>query len=81
MMNAVNNKSKNMEELIKALTILGKYLDDDQKERPISCEHDVMFVQVDYTKISQDDLNELEKYGFRPCEDLGNMLTFRYGSC
>lgn len=70
-----------MDDLIKALTILGKYLEGYQKERPISCEHDVMFVQVDYTKISQDDLIELEKLGFIPCEDLGNMQSFRYGSC
>ena len=70
-----------MENLIKALTIISKYLEGYHKEYPISCEHDVMFVQVDYTKISQDDLIELETLGFRPCEDLGNMMSFRYGSC
>jgi hypothetical protein len=70
-----------MDDLIKALTILNKYLEGYEKERPISCEHDVMFVQVDYTKISQDDIIELETLGFRPCEDLGNMMSFRYGSC
>ena len=70
-----------MEDLIKALTILNKYLEGYHKEYPTTCEHDVMFVQVDYTKISQDDLIELETLGFRPCEDLGNMMSFRYGSC
>ena len=70
-----------MEDLIKALTIISKYLEGHHKDYPISCEHDVMFVQVDYTKISQDDLVELETLGFRPCEDLGNMMSFRYGSC
>lgn len=70
-----------MEDLIKALTIISKYLEGYNKKYPISCEHDVMFVQVDYTKISQDDLIELETLGFRPCEDLGNMMSFRYGSC
>jgi hypothetical protein len=70
-----------MDDLIKALTILNKYLEGYEKERPISCEHDVMFVQVDYTKISQDDIIELETLGFRPCEDLGNMMSTRYGSC
>lgn len=70
-----------MDDLIKALTILNKYLDEYNKKYPTSCEHDVMFVQVDYTKISQEDLIELEKLGFIPCEDLGNMQSFRYGSC
>lgn len=59
-----------MEDLIKALTIISKYLEGYNKERPISCEHDVMFVQVDYTKISQDDLIELETLGFRPLRSL-----------
>ena len=40
-----------------------------------------MFVQVDYTKISQEELIELEELGFIPCEDLGNMQSFKYGSC
>lgn len=70
-----------MEDLIKALTIISKYLEGYNKERPISCEHDVMFVQVDYKKISNDDLDELRVLGFRPCEDLGNMMSTRYGSC
>ena len=71
-----------MDDLIKALTIISKYLEEGyKKDRPISCEHDVMFVQVDYTKISQDDLDELRDLGFRPCEDLGNMMSFKYGSC
>lgn len=70
-----------MEDLIKALTIISKYLEGYHKERPISCEHDVMFVQVDYKKISNDDLDELRVLGFRPCEDLGNMMSTRYGSC
>lgn len=70
-----------MEDLIKALTIISKYLEGYHKEYPISCEHDVMFVQVDYKKISLADLDELRDLGFRPCEDLGNMMSTRYGSC
>ena len=70
-----------MEDLIKALTILNKYLEGYQKKYPTTCEHDVLFVQVDYTKISNDDLNELRDLGFRPREDLGNMMSTRYGSC
>lgn len=70
-----------MEDLIKALTILNKYLEGYKKDYPTSCEHDVLYVQVDYTKISQEDLNELDELGFIPCEDLGNMMSYKYGSC
>ena len=70
-----------MENLIKALTILNKYLEGYNKDYPTFCEHDVLYVRVDYTKISQEDLNELQMLGFSPCEDLGNMVSYRYGSC
>jgi hypothetical protein len=70
-----------MDNLIKALTILNKYLDGYNKKYPTSCEHDVLYVQVDYKKISQEDLNELQILGFSPCEDLGNMMSYEYGSC
>lgn len=70
-----------MDDLIKALTILNKYLEGYEKNYPTSCEHDALYVQVDYTKISQEDLNELQILGFFPCEDLGNMMSYRYGSC
>ena len=39
------------------------------------------WTEGDYTKISQEDLNELKTLGFIPCEDLGNMVSYRYGSC
>ena len=70
-----------MEDLIKALTILNKYLEGHYKNYPTFCEHDVLYVQVDYTKISQEDLNELQILGFFPCEDLGNIMSYKYGSC
>ena len=70
-----------MYDLIKALTILNKYLEGYNKDYPTSCEHDALYVQVDYTKISQEDLDELQILGFIPSEDLGNMVSYRYGSC
>lgn len=70
-----------MDDLIKALTILNKYLEGYKKEYPTSCEHDVLYVHVDYKNISQEDLNELETLGFRPCEYLGIMMSHVYGSC
>lgn len=70
-----------MENLIKALTIISKYLEGYHKDYPTSCEHDVLYVHVNYKKISQEDLIELDKLGFIPTEDLGNMMSYRYGSC
>ena len=70
-----------MNDLIKALTILNKYLEGYHKDYPTSCDHDVLYIHVDYTKISQEDLNELQILGFSPCEDLGNMMSYKYGSC
>lgn len=70
-----------MNDLIKALTILNKYLEGYHKNYPTSCEHDALYVHVDYTKISEEDLIELKMLGFIPCEDLGNMISYRYGSC
>lgn len=70
-----------MNDLIKALTILNKYLEGYHKDYPTSCDHDVLYVHVDYTKISQEDLDELQILGFSPCEDLGNMKSYLYGSC
>ena len=70
-----------MENLIKALTIISKYLEGYHKDYPTSCEHDVLYAHVNYEKISQEDLVELDKLGFMPNEDLGNMMSYRYGSC
>lgn len=70
-----------MENLIKALTIINKYLEGYHKDYPTSCEHDVLYVHVNYEKISQEDLIELDKLGFIANEDLGNMMSYRYGSC
>ena len=70
-----------MENLIKALIIISKYLEGYYKDYPTSCEHDVLYVHVNYEKISQEDLVELDKLGFIPNDDLSNMMSYRYGSC
>ena len=56
-------------------------LEGYHKDYPTSCEHDVFYVHVNYEKISQEDLIELDKLGFIANEDLGNMMSYRYGSC
>ena len=44
-----------MKDLIEALTILSKYLTDDEYfyNRPINCEHEELYVSVDNSKISE----------------------------
>ena len=58
---------------------ISKYLEGYHKDYPTSCEHDVLYVHVNYEKISQEDIIELDKLGFIPNEDLGNMMSYRYG--
>ena len=69
-----------MEDLIKALTILNKYLDDGyNKNYPTACEHDELIVYVDPEKISEEDMIELNKLGFIPSDYF--MISYKFGSC
>ena len=71
-----------MKELMEALTILSKYLTDDEYfyNRPTRCEHEELYVSVDNSKISEEDLARLIDLGFIPDEDTGYMVSYRYGS-
>ena len=71
-----------MKDLIEALTILSTYLTNDEYlyNRPTNCDHDVLRVCVDYTKVSKQDLARLLDLGFIPDEDSGYMISYRYGS-
>lgn len=69
-----------MEDLIKALTILSKYLDDGyNKDYPTLCEHDELMVCVDPKRILEEDMIELNELGFISCGDY--MVSYRFGSC
>lgn len=71
-----------MKDLIEALTILNKYLTDDEYfyNRPTNCEHEELYVSVDNSKISEEDMERLIDLGFIPDEDTGYMASYRYGS-
>ena len=71
-----------MKDLIEALTILSKYLTDDEYfyNRPTNCEHEELYVSVDNSKISEEDLARLIDLGFILDEDTGYMVSYRYGS-
>lgn len=68
-----------MDELLKALTILRKY---GNPKRPFHCEHDYLYVDIQAEKVSEEDMKELEEYGFFPDEEYneGGFGSFRYGS-
>lgn len=68
-----------MEDLIKALTIMMKYLDGYHLDYPTHCEHDELIVCVNPDKISEEDLNELDKLGFTAGDEW--MISYKYGSC
>ena len=60
-----------MEELIRALNILSKYMRDDyHKEFPTHCKHDVLYVcGVDLKKMDADTVSKLVDLGFTPGSD------------
>lgn len=58
-----------MKDLIKALTILQKYMDENN-QFPTSCEHDVLYVHgVHLHKMNADAVCELINLGFMPGSD------------
>lgn len=53
-----------MEEFIKAITFLSKFIDRNLKF-PISCEHDVLYVWgVKFDNMTADDVRTLDSFGF-----------------
>lgn len=66
-----------MKDLIEALTILLKYGDP---RRPTGCDHDILYIndEVDVTKVSAEDLAQLEELGFSVEE--GQFVSHRFGS-
>ncbi len=65
-----------MEDLIKALTIFLKY---GNPEYPTHCEHDVMYVDVDYDLVSDEDKVILKGLGFVEDEDDNKFKSYRFG--
>lgn len=63
-----------MNDLIKALTILSKYIDSGERW-PTYCEHELFRVNAD---VSEEDIKTLEELGFIPDEE--SFISFRFGS-
>jgi DNA-binding protein YbaB len=70
-----------MEDLIKALTILKKYITEDYLlNYPTNCDHDILRVSVDPAVVSEEDMQELENLSFHPDEEYSCFSSFRFGS-
>jgi hypothetical protein len=66
-----------MQDLIKALQIFAKYTDT---KWPTHCEHDEMFVMVDPSDVSPEDLEVLEALSFTPSSTGETFSSYRFGS-
>lgn len=62
--------------LIKALQIFLKY---DNPTYPTHCEHDVLYVLIPPSKVSEEDRIALDSLGFFEDEDEDCFYSFRYG--
>lgn len=67
-----------MKNLLKAFHIFEKYIKD--YPYPTHCEHDVMYVDCDYSIVSAEDIEELEMLGFVHDEDNDKFLSYVFGS-
>ena len=67
-----------MKDLIEALTIFSEYTDT---QWPTNCSHDVLWVDVDPSLVSKEDIKKLDELGFFADEDLEGFSSFRFGSC
>lgn len=67
-----------MDDLIKALQIFRKY---GNPEWPTHCEHDIMYVSINPSDVTEEDIKSLEKLGFTPNYDYEPMFSsYRFGS-
>jgi len=66
-----------MDDLIEAFNIFRKY---GNPEFPTHCEHDVMYVAIEYDKVSNDDKKKLDELGFFEDEDNDKFMSYKFGS-
>ena len=66
-----------MDDLIKALQIFRKY---GNPEFPTHCEHDVMYLNIDYHLVSNNDKKKLDELGFFKDEDNDKFMSYQFGS-
>lgn len=67
-----------MKDLIEALTIFAKYT---LTANPTGCDHDTLWVDVDPSKVSEEDRARLEELSFHANVRDSNFRSYRFGSC
>ena len=67
-----------MNDLIKALQIFLQYSD---KQYPTHCEHDVLYIDVDYDIVSDKDKTLLDELGFIHDSENNTFKSYKFGSC
>lgn len=69
-----------MEQLIEALQIMIKY---GNPKNPFHCEHDYLYVDINWESISDEDQKKLKELGFFEDENYGEggIGSFKYGRC
>lgn len=69
-----------MKDLIEALQIMMKYENPDY---PVHCEHDYLYIDIQWKQISKEDKTRLKELGFFKDKeyDNGGIGSFKYGSC
>lgn len=65
-------------ELAEVMTIAAKYLKED--DFPTHCEHDVIWLCVDPSEVSDEDRSRIEELGFFACEDEDCFKSYKFGS-
>lgn len=61
-------------EIIEILNLLRKY--DIPESYPLWAEHDIIGFNVDYEKISEEDINTLQKLGCFVSEEYNSLIMF-----
>ncbi len=70
-----------MEDLIKALEIFKKYLEDKNANSPLNCGHDTLYIMdVNPLDVTKEDAAELERLGFEIDDEFECFYSFRFGS-
>lgn len=67
-----------MDDLIKALQIFLKY---NNEKYPTHCEHDILMVgRIPFNKVSEQDIEELNKLSFSWSKEYDCWTSYRFGS-
>jgi len=66
-----------MDDLIEALQIFRKY---GNPEFPTHCDHDIMYVVIEYDKVSDEDVERLDELGFDQNEEDMGFKSYKFGS-